>query len=519
MGIIRRGLAFCKKVYKFGPDNAIKGRKIRIDYLKHNYNPFSHTKIQEQYLKRAITNCKLDFTVIILGDENEKTYESVKAQLIKPKDILYGKTLTNINEIAKKEETDYIVILPSGCLLSDVYLANIAMRLQDESRVCPKLIYTDSMDFKGNYFFKSDYGPDSLSAQNYIGNIFAVNREAFLKEGGFQKDDIDSGIHEFLLSFTKTAFEDIEKEEEIMHITSPLDYYPTFELEIVPFSYEIQNHPKISILIPNKDNKEVLKTCIDSVLTKSTYDNYEIIIIENNSEQQETFDYYESLTDERIKVITCVTDWNYSYINNYGLKSVTGEYVIFLNNDTEVISSDWMEQMLYFAQRKDVGAVGAKLLYPDHTIQHGGVTLGIRGIAGHAFLGFPEESKGYMNRLICVQNVSAVTAACMMVKKTILDEVKGFDEDFAVAFNDVDLCMRIRKLGYRIVMNPHARLFHYESKSRGHDENNAEKLKRFNRECDRFGKRWYPELMGIDPYYNRNLTMSADDFSYADIYE
>ena len=283
--------------------------------------------------------------------------------------------------------------------------------------------------------------------------------------------------------------------------------------ETLKLSEKISEHPLLSVIIPNKDHAKILRQCIDSILQKSTYDRYEILVIENNSSQQETFAYYEVLEQEpRVRVVICRTDWNYSYINNFGAKEAKGEYLLFLNNDTEVIAPDWMEEMLRFAMRPDVGAVGAKLFYPDGTIQHGGVTLGIRGVAGHAFHGEPGNSPGYMNRLVTVQNLSAVTAACMMVPTAVFHEMEGFDERYKVAFNDTDLCMRIRKAGYLIVYNPNVQLYHYESKSRGQDEKSPEKLRRFNEESERFQRQWCRELEMGDPYYNHHLSVWSDRF-------
>jgi GT2 family glycosyltransferase len=259
--------------------------------------------------------------------------------------------------------------------------------------------------------------------------------------------------------------------------------------------------------------------CVTSVLEKSTYENYEILILENNSERQETFACYRQLeTEEKVRILTCKTDWNYSYINNYGAEHAAGEYLLLLNNDTEVITPDWIQEMLSFALRPDVGAVGARLFYPDGTIQHAGVTLGIRGVAGHAFHGASGEAPGYQNRIITAQDLTAVTAACMMIPVEIFREVGGFDESYKVAFNDTDLCMRIRRGGYQVVYQPAAQLYHYESKSRGSDESNPEKLRRFNRESMQFQRQWCKEIYQGDPFYNPNLSIWNDDFTPIDTY-
>ena len=278
-------------------------------------------------------------------------------------------------------------------------------------------------------------------------------------------------------------------------------------------SYKIQGEPKVSILIPNKDHVDDLKKCIDSIIYKSTYRNWEIIIIENNSAEKRTFQYYHELKrNPKIQVVTWDGPFNYSAINNYGASFAHGEQLLLLNNDVEVITPDWIEQMLMFSQRPDVGAVGAMLYYPDDTVQHAGVILGIGGVGGHAHKHFRRGSGGYMSRLAIAQNLSAVTAACMMLRKEVWNQVGGLDELFQVAFNDVDLCMRIRKANYLIVWTPYAELYHYESKSRGY-EDTLEKQKRFESEVLRFQDRWKDELAKGDPYYNPNLTLEREDFS------
>ena len=262
------------------------------------------------------------------------------------------------------------------------------------------------------------------------------------------------------------------------------------------------------------DYVDTLRACISSILEKTTYKNFEIVIVENNSKEAETFLYYDELrNDPHIRIVTWNGKFNYSAINNFGIKeAATGEYILLLNNDIEVITPDWIQEMLMFAQRSDVGAVGAMLYYPDDTIQHAGVILGIGGVAGHAHKNLLRGDYGYMSRATIAQNLSAVTAACMMVPRDVWEKVHGLDEAFEVAFNDVDLCMRIREAGYLIVWTPYAELYHYESKSRGY-EDTPEKQKRFEGEAHRFQGRWKKELEEGDPYYNPNLTLDREDFS------
>ncbi|MDO4804841.1 MAG: glycosyltransferase family 2 protein [Lachnospiraceae bacterium] len=279
--------------------------------------------------------------------------------------------------------------------------------------------------------------------------------------------------------------------------------------------YHWEGTPRVTILIPNKDHIQDLEKCLKSIDSGRVYPNLEIVIVENNSTDQETFDYYKSLTerDPRVKVVYYEGSFNYSAINNFGAKHATGEYIFLLNNDTEFISEDVIGEMLGFCRRPDVGAVGARLYYEDNTIQHAGVIVGWGGIAGHAFVNQKRGETGYQHRIICQQDMSAVTAACMMVKKSVFDEVGGLTEELAVAFNDIDFCMKIREAGYLIVYDPYAELYHYESKSRGLDQGNPEKVRRFQNEMAIFQKRWPEILRDGDPYYNPNLSMVTQDFS------
>ena len=269
------------------------------------------------------------------------------------------------------------------------------------------------------------------------------------------------------------------------------------------------------MIIPNKDHTADLDKCIRSLEEKNAYKNIEYIIVENNSEEKETFAYYEELEKRcpRAKVLYWEEKrFNFPAINNFGAKHASGEYLLFLNNDTEIMNEDSIEELLGYCMRKDVGAVGARLYYEDGTIQHAGVIVGLGGVAGHAFPAYPHDAVGYFGRIVMAQDYSAVTAACIMVKKSVFEETGGFDEGFAVAFNDIDLCLKIREKGWLIVYNPYAELSHYESKSRGY-EDTEEKVKRFNSEIDLFLKKWKGFLEQGDPYYNPNLTLSRGDFS------
>ena len=272
------------------------------------------------------------------------------------------------------------------------------------------------------------------------------------------------------------------------------------------------DEPLVSIIIPNKDHKDDLDLVIKSV-TNGNYKNVEFVICENNSTKKETFDYYETLkNDKRIKVVTYKGAFNYSKINNFARAYATGKYLLFLNNDVEMIEKDSIFEMVSYLRRSDVGAVGAKLLYKDNTYQHAGVIIGIGGIADHAFKTISMYDSTYMNRAEIVQDLNAVTAACLMTKSEVFDKINGFDEKLAVAFNDIDLCLRIRKEGYLIVYNPYSVFYHYESKSRG-PEDTKEKVARFNSEFAFFVKRWQKKLDEIDEYYNPNLSLRQNNMA------
>ena len=259
-----------------------------------------------------------------------------------------------------------------------------------------------------------------------------------------------------------------------------------------------------------------MKTAINSVL-KSTYTNYEILIVENNSKNSKTFKYYDIIQkNPKIKVIKYTEKgFNYSKINNFAVKQAKGKYIVLLNNDIKVITPDWLEEMLGICQRNEVGIVGAKLLYYDKTIQHAGVVIGMGGIAGHVNRTISEKEPGYFGRTKIINDFSAVTAACLMTKKELYEKVEGLDEKFAVAFNDVDFCMKIRKLNKLVVYTPYAKLYHYESKTRGY-EDTPEKKKRFENEIQLFKEKWGKELKEGDPYFNKNLDLYSEQCEIKD---
>ena len=456
----------------------------------------------------------------------------------------------NTNACLKMATGEYIGLFDHDDLLHPAALHEVMHAICKQNA---DFIYTDENTFhekpKDAFcpHFKPDYAPDTLRSYNYICH-FTVFEKGLLDKigGGFRSEFDGSQDYDMVLRLTEQA-------KKIVHIPEILYYWRAHSnsvsenISAKPYTlttarralaehlervglkgevldatipstyrikYEIDGEPLVSIIIPNKDQKETLETCITSILEKTTYQNYEIVIVENNSTEEETFAYYEELAkNPAIHLTVWEGPFNYSAINNYGIQQkAKGNYYLLLNNDVEILTPDWIQEMLMFAQRNDVGAVGAMLYYPDDTIQHAGVIIGIGGVGGHAHKYFPRNSYGYMSRAVIAQNYSAVTAACVMIPKRVWDQVHGLDESFEVAFNDVDLCMRIRKAGYLIVWTPYAELYHYESKSRGL-EDTPEKRKRFEGEVRRFQERWKKELAAGDPYYNPNLTLDREDFS------
>ena len=421
--------------------------------------------------------------------------------------------------------------------------------------ICGKnadFIYTDESIFHDTpedaylAHFKPSFAPDNLRANNYICH-FSVFKRTLLEEVGLFDPACDgSQDHDMVLRLT-------EKAGRVAHIPEILYYWRAHAgsvaqetgakpyviaagvravekqlerlglegvvepvkpgLTIYRTRYTIKGTPKVSILIPNYEHLKDLRTCLDSIFEKTSWPNYEIVIVENNSRSKKLFAYYDKLTREHanVRVVTWEGKFNYSAVNNFGARFCSGEYLLLLNNDTAVITPDWIEEMLMFAQRPDVGAVGCMLVYPNKTVQHAGVILGLGGVAGHAFHHTLRAHLGYMGRLLYAQDLSAVTAACMLMRREVWDRVKGLDEGYAVAFNDTDLCMRIRQAGWLIVWTPFAELIHAESKSRG-DDLSPEKQRRFQGEVSRFKERWGKELAAGDPYYNPNCSLNRSDF-------
>ncbi len=459
----------------------------------------------------------------------------------------------NTNRCLALATGEYIGLFDHDDILHPSVLYEYAKAINEQGA---DYIYCDETTFKNNdinkmltMHFKPDYAVDNLRANNYICHFSVFHRHLLDGSELFRTKYDGSQDHDMILRLT-------DKAKKVVHVPKLMYYwrshagsvasgiqaktyavdaakgavadhlrkhgYTHFKITstrafetIFKISYQIIGNPKISIVIANKDHEPDLRRCISSIMEKSTYDNYEIIIVENNSETPEIKKYYEELKeDERIKIVTYEGSFNYSAVNNLGVKAAEGEYILLLNNDTQVITVNWMEELLMYAQREDVGAVGAKLYYGDKTIQHAGVVLGLGAhrTAGHSHYMQHRENLGYMGRLCYAQNVSAVTGACLLVSKELFEKAGGLDESFAISLNDVDFCIKLREMGYLNVFTPFAELYHYESVSRGLDDQ-GEKAARYNEESARFREKWKEVLEKGDPYYNPNFSLDRSDFS------
>lgn len=531
-------------------------RNIKFSILVPLYNT------DETFLREMIDSC-INQTYpnweLCLADASDSADDNVGKicciYATKDKRIVYKKLgensgiSNNTNEAIKMATGDYISLLDHDDILHPSALYENMLAITDYNA---DFIYTDELTFKSDVHdislihLKPDFAIDTLRSNNYICHFTTFSKELLNKAGGFNSDFDGSQDYDIILRLT-------EKAKSVFHVCNVMYYWRSHAgsvasdiaakpycltaaqnaltahlkreqidaevsiIENVPgfyrTKYKLLATPLISIIIPSKDHSDDLDKCLKSIFKKSTYKNFEIIIVENNSTDKKTLEYYDSLKlYENIQVVKWENEFNYPAINNYGISVAKGEYYLLLNNDVEIISESWLEEMLMFAQRKDVGAVGAKLYYPDDTIQHAGVGLGILTLAGHLFAGFSRYNLGYMGRLAYAQDLSGVTAACMLMKKSVYEEVGGLDPQIKVAFNDVDLCMKIRKAGYLIVFTPFAELYHYESKSRGNDAD-PESHKRFASEVHLFQKRWKKELRAGDPYLNPNFSYDDGSFS------
>lgn len=435
---------------------------------------------------------------------------------------------------------DYVCFFDHDDVLTPDALFEYAVAINRDPKIDLLYCDEDKIMLDGKYgapYFKPDFSIDLLRNNNYICHLLCVRKSLLDTLEPSPKDVDGAQDHDLTL---KVA----ERSQHIHHVPRILYHwrmcegstaastdqksYATVagikavqrhldrlgikahvEGDIHPFTYrvryEVEDEPLVSIVIPSKDNADVLDTCLRSILDKTTYPNYEIIIVENNSQAPETFAYYDKISSdhENITVVRYEGEFNFSKVINRGVQESNGQYLLLLNNDTELITPDWLEDLIGVCQREEVGAIGVRLWSPDDTIQHAGV--GILGAAAeHLNFGYPRDRTGYFGLTEKPQDLSAVTAACMMVRRDVFESLSGLDEDFAVAYNDVDFCLRIRETGKLVVYWPYVELYHFESLSRGRDTNNAKKT-RLHREAAKLNERWAEYYTNGDPYYNVNL--------------
>ncbi len=415
-------------------------------------------------------------------------------------------------------------------------------------------IYSDEdyIDENGKHFnpsFKTDWCPDNLLSRNYLCHFSVIKSSLIREVGGFRIGFEGSQDHDLFLRIT-------EKTKKIYHIPKILYHWrvhkqsTSYNDKAKPYAhengkkaieealvrrnengkviivdepncpkfysvrYEIESYKKVSVIIPTKNLTTVTNTCLSSIFNLTDYPNYEVILINNNSDETSFFEMVKKWEEKEPNRFKCIEDsgsFNFSRLMNGASKISKGEFLLLLNNDTEVINKDWMTSMVQQSQRKSIGAVGVKLLFPNRTIQHAGVIIGLGGIAGHTFIGFEENANVYRDYLKITRNYSAVTAACLMVRKSVFNEVDGFDEKFAVDFNDIDFCLKIKELGYNNIYLPHVTLIHYESISRGHPHKTKESYERHLKEISLFKKRWQ-KYIDHDPCYNPHLSLTHTDF-------
>ena len=459
----------------------------------------------------------------------------------------------NTNEALKLATGDYILLVDHDDLIPVFCLYELAKRINKNPEA--EFIYTDEDKIEGTKdkrcdpHFKPDFAIDTLRSNNYITHLSVFKKELMDKLGGFR--DKYNGAQDFDIIIRAT-----ENTKNIIHIPKVLYHWrvhpnsTAMVADAKPYAYEagikviedhlerqgleakvthggdipgvyeveykVKGNPKVSIIIPNKDSVKLLRNCINSILKLTTYKNYEIIVVENNSTEAKTFDYYETIQKlEKVRVIKYPEKgFNYSKIINFGVKNCEdSEFVVQLNSDTELLTNNWLEKFIGFAQREDVGAVGARLYYEDKSIQHAGIGVGICDLAANLLTNTPRNFHAYFGRECLTQDLSAVTGACLFSRRSIYEEVGYMDEEnFAVAFNDVDFGLKIRQKGYLIVYNPYVEFMHYESKTRGY-EDTPEKKERFERESNNFRTKWRKVLDAGDPYSNINFDKNTAQYN------
>ncbi|RDU22142.1 glycosyltransferase family 2 protein [Anaerosacchariphilus polymeriproducens] len=499
--------------------------------------------------KQSYRNWELCIADASIAKDVENVVKSYHDERIKYKRLEENAGISeNTNRAIEMAEGEFIGLLDHDDLLAFDSMYQIAKVIDENIEV--DVIYSDedkiSEDSKEHFrpHFKPDFNLDLLRSNNYICHFFVVRKSLAAQVGGIRQEFDGAQDYDFIFRCIENArlikhiprilyhwrvhknstaenpaskmyaYEAGKRaiEEHLMRQGVEGNVCHTRDIGFYRVNYPVTGNPFVSIIIPNKDNVDILNRCLESI-ENSNYKNYEIIIVENNSEEDRTFSYYRELEKkENLRVVVWEKEFNYSAINNFGRRFANGEYLVLLNNDIEIIENQWLEEMLGHCQRPEVGIVGARLFYPDDTIQHAGTVIGIGGIAGHIFTGLPRSHTGYMHKAGLQLNLSAVTAACLMVKTQVFDQVNGFEEKLSVAFNDVDFCLKVRQADYLVVYDPYVEAYHYESKTRG-AEDSKEKVRRFQSEIEFMRERWIHILKEGDPYYNPNLTLTKWNYS------
>ena len=536
----------------------LQGPKISIIVPLYNTPAKLFDEMLQSVVRQTYTNWEL---VLVDASDADKRLERRLAKAV-PGTIVYepienGGIALNTTRGFALAHGEYITLLDHDDVLYPNALFEVVQTIQNAGA---DFVYSDeivlSADLKelGGYHFKPDFAPDYLRGVNFITHLAVFSRPLLDAAGAYESKEFDGAQdHDLILRLTEKA-QRIEHIKKVLYIWRAAAGSTAAGMEAKPYAvaageraidaqlkrlglpghamavpdapgafqvrYELTDHPKISVLIPSKDHIDDLDRCLTSLYKNAGYDNFEVIVIENNSTDPATFTYYKEARQryDGLQVVNYPQKgFNFSGINNFGRQYASGDYLLLLNNDVEARNADWLTELLRQCAHPGGAAIcGAELLYPDETLQHAGVVTGLGGYAGHSHKYRKAGGSGYMFRAATVQDFSAVTGACLLVKTSVWDEVGGLDEAFAVAFNDVDFCLRVRDAGYRIAWTPYAQLTHYESKSRGGDEKDPVKARRFAAEQQRLYAVHGKANILHDPYYNPNLTMDREDFSESD---
>lgn len=568
MGTSKRALAFFKRRLKakkgrFLPPNeellqqkdykcSIQEGTISVVTALYNTQKQHLVEYVDSFLRQSYQHKQL---CLADASDSEHTYVGEYITGLKNPQIIYKKLEKNVgiadntNQAAALATGEYICLADHDDILSLDALYQMAKAIDKTGAA---FIYSDEALFDSDYkspivaHFKPDFSYYYLTNCNYICHLACIKKSLYLAVGGLKDEYNGAQDHDLFLKLTE------QPDIKIHHIPKVLYYWRVHEqstskgVSAKPYvtenaikalndhlarrgikgkarqgefgstykiDYEILTYPLVSIIIPNKDHIDDLSKCVNSIYKKTDYKNFEIIIAENNSQNSETLDFYKELQEkyDNLQVVFYKGDFNFSAINNFAVKSARGESYLLLNNDIEIINENWLEEMVSLIEQENVGIVGSMLYYPDDTVQHAGVITGLGGFAGHSHKYHPRGKSGYMFRLSCVQNLSCVTAACLLVTKEVYEKAEGLAEEFSVAFNDVDFCLRVRDMGYQILFTPYSKAYHHESRSRGSDTRGEKRL-RFEKERIRLKNRFGNSLLK-DPFYSPNLTLDMEDFS------